>query len=76
MPLMEYRCEDCSREFEVLVGVSSEGDSNLCPNCGSGKVEKLFSTFSARASAPTPGPCGPACPPMGPCGAGSCPSFN
>lgn len=66
MPLFEYRCADCHRDFELLIRPS---ETACCPTCGEANVEKLFSETSAgrgelpiAASCP-PGnaPCGPAC---------------
>ncbi|TVQ97944.1 MAG: zinc ribbon domain-containing protein [Desulfovibrionales bacterium] len=40
MPLYEYMCEDCDKEFEELVF----GDpAVLCPHCGSARTDKLMS---------------------------------
>lgn len=71
MPLMEYVCQKCSHQFEILVGVSKDAEKAVCPECGSKKVEKQFSAFAARAvgnpgAAPTPPPskghsCGAGC---------------
>jgi putative FmdB family regulatory protein len=41
MPIFEYRCGDCDHEFELLV-LKTLG-APRCPECGSGKVEKLLS---------------------------------
>ena len=68
MPLYEYRCGTCSREFERLVFGS---ERPACPSCGSQALEKLLSTFAAHArgeAAPrsAPGPCGSCGDPRGP----------
>lgn len=42
MPLFEYECRACGREFELLVRT---GDSPACP-CGSTDLEKLLSNVS------------------------------
>lgn len=72
MPLYEYRCQSCSKTFEVLV----RGDERAqCPSCQGASLEKLFSVFAVNASgsAPAPqravGPCGSCGDPRGP---GSC----
>ncbi len=44
MPIYEYRCEDCSNEFEELVGISEPPPE--CPNCNSSRVNRLLSTPS------------------------------
>jgi putative FmdB family regulatory protein len=42
MPLYEYQCEACGREFE-LIRKFSDPPLEACPHCG-GKVRKLFSS--------------------------------
>ena len=44
MPIYEYRCEDCEKPFEKLVRAFRE--EVACPECGSGEVERLLSTFA------------------------------
>ena len=41
MPTYEYRCADCSHEFECFQRMSDEPVS-ICPECG-GSVERLIS---------------------------------
>jgi putative FmdB family regulatory protein len=53
MPIYEYRCQGCSREFEALVTARTVP---LCPTCGGGALERLISSFgvssqSTRSSA-------------------------
>ncbi|MBG0776806.1 MAG: zinc ribbon domain-containing protein [Desulfovibrionaceae bacterium] len=40
MPIHEYRCEKCGKEFEELVFGE---EAVACPECGSTKTEKLMS---------------------------------
>ncbi len=47
MPLFEYKCADCSNEFEELVG-NFEQKIN-CPKCNSLHVERKLSVFAASA---------------------------
>lgn len=75
MPLFEYICKSCGETAELLVAGSKK---LLCPNCGSKKLEKQFSTFSAPVSASksfSPPPCGTgSCPTRGfGCADGGCP---
>ena len=68
MPLFEYRCQDCSRDFEVLVRGS---ETPHCPSCNSESLEKRLSVFAARAGGSSremsaPGPCGACGDPRGP----------
>lgn len=76
MPIYEYKCSDCSEQFEVLV---RSGTVAQCPSCLSQKLEKQLSVFSKGQGALTstlmpagttlPGPCGSCGHPAGP---GSC----
>jgi len=47
MPLFEYRCKKCNKEFEELVRNSEE--KVCCPGCRSGKVEKKLSVFAHKS---------------------------
>jgi len=45
MPIYEYKCDDCGKEFEVLtIGMKEEGD-NTCPECKSKRTHRLMSRF-------------------------------
>lgn len=47
MPLFDFRCQACDREFEVLVRPASYGDpAPSCPACGSTRLDRLLSTFA------------------------------
>lgn len=48
MPLFEYRCSSCGREFERLA--SAEAEVPSCPSCGSKDVKKTVSGFAAGGS--------------------------
>ena len=53
MPIFEYKCDDCGREFEELV--FDQDETPACPRCGSEKTGKLMSCCrfkSGGASAP------------------------
>ena len=43
MPIYEYRCEECSRIGEFLVGVGQEKIEIKCRYCGSKSLYKIFS---------------------------------
>ncbi|MGD9782399.1 MAG: FmdB family zinc ribbon protein [Kiritimatiellia bacterium] len=64
MPLFEYICKSCGEFAELLV---TGAQKPSCPNCGSKKLEKQLSAFSA-AIASSPSFSAP------PCGTGSCPT--
>lgn len=40
MPILQYKCPACGKEFEELV--KSHGEEVLCPACG-GKAERSWS---------------------------------
>ena len=71
MPLFEYRCPACTREFEALVRTNETAE---CPDCGSKQVEKLLSMAAAHVGSGGSLPVTSACPPPshGPCGPGCC----
>ncbi len=46
MPIYEFTCEQCGREFSVLV--RRMGDSATCPECQSENVKRRMSGFAAR----------------------------
>lgn len=67
MPIYEYVCQECGRDFEKYVRAWAEPVS--CPACDGARVEKQLSTFAfsgteARARASSGGGCG--------CGRGGC----
>jgi putative FmdB family regulatory protein len=74
MPLYEYRCATCEREFELLLRSSEQP---RCPECGGVRLEKLLSIPAAHtaggeaslpmAERPAPGGCG-----LPACGSGGC----
>jgi len=70
MPLFEYLCKGCGKEFEKIV---PRHDSSVdCPHCASSQVEKQLSVFAVSSSqnsesfdtAPGCGRCGAAEPGM------------
>lgn len=46
MPIFEYICSRCGRRFEFLEKSGNSGEKS-CPQCGSRRLEKQFSVFSA-----------------------------
>lgn len=70
MPIYEYACHDCGREFEALVRSDTVP---ACPGCQSTRLEKqlsVFATAAATESSAAPvaamGPCGSCGHPDGP----------
>jgi putative FmdB family regulatory protein len=58
MPIYEYKCKQCSGEFEALVRSDTVAQ---CPKCHSRDLEKLLSVFATSASAPELAPAECAC---------------
>ena len=48
MPIYEFKCSDCSNEFEILIFRSDEKVN--CPSCDSQAVEKLMSACRHKSS--------------------------
>ena len=76
MPLYEYICRKCGKAHELLV--ASSGRKVACPDCGSTKMERQFSTFAAHSGAGRSGqfagcPAAGSCPSGGDCASGHCP---
>ena len=46
MPLYEYDCVGCLRRFSELRSTSEMDQEIDCPECGSRKTERFFSSFS------------------------------
>jgi putative FmdB family regulatory protein len=74
MPIFEYACHDCGKQFETLVRSETVP---ACPACGSVQLEKQLSVFATTtvtesAGAAMPSPCGSCGNPGGP---GAC-AFN
>jgi putative FmdB family regulatory protein len=51
MPIFEYSCKRCGKQFEQLQKSDCEVKIE-CPACGSADVEKAFSTFSGASCRP------------------------
>jgi putative FmdB family regulatory protein len=71
MPLFEYACRSCAREFEALVRAAETPE---CPSCHGTDLQRRLSVFaahtngsgSARDTMPMAGACGTCGDPRGP----------
>ena len=43
MPIYEYQCKKCGKEFEVIQKMDEGGEDLKCPSCGAKKPEKIMS---------------------------------
>lgn len=69
MPIYEYTCQSCGRDFELLVRGS---EKPACPHCSGERLTKLMSVVAGHVakggdSGPPPGGCG-----RPQCGTGGC----
>lgn len=48
MPLYEYYCEDCNKEFTLLQSASANQEETTCSECGSASVRRQMSTFTSK----------------------------
>ncbi len=48
MPLYEYQCSDCAREFDLLRPFHRADELIDCPACGSRQVQRKISVIALR----------------------------
>lgn len=48
MPLYEYHCEDCGREFTLLQSVNTDKSTTVCEHCDSGNVRPHISSCVSK----------------------------
>ncbi len=65
MPIYEYTCKNCGREFEELVRADEQP---ACPSCGQGGVERQMSVPAAHSVNSSQS----ACPARNACGMSHC----
>ncbi|MCL5122951.1 MAG: zinc ribbon domain-containing protein [Deltaproteobacteria bacterium] len=46
MPIFEFVCEECGKQFERIFFISECDSPVTCPSCGSEHTKKSFSVFS------------------------------
>jgi putative FmdB family regulatory protein len=62
MPIYEYRCRKCNKEFEAIQKLAEGPGDIVCPACGTNNPEKLISSCSAPSPAKAEGSShGPSC---------------
>ncbi len=66
MPIYEYRCEECGKQFELFVRSLSQEITPVCPKCGAQNVARSVSLFGVggasqggRDAAAAAAACGP-----------------
>ncbi len=48
MPLYEYRCEQCLKQFEVTQSVHARVEDTECPFCQAQQATRLLSSFASK----------------------------
>ena len=51
MPIYEYRCESCSKKFDVLTRFAERDKAQVCPACESTRTRVLVSSFAFAGGA-------------------------
>ena len=74
MPIFEYVCNNCKKEFEILVKSNKE-NTVKCISCNSDSVKKKFSSFAVNKLSSSVPECSAGCGggfDRGACGSGMC----
>jgi putative FmdB family regulatory protein len=51
MPIYEYFCEACQKEFEKILSLHEHDEVKIvCPNCGTNNVHQVMTPFFAVTS--------------------------
>lgn len=50
MPLYEYRCADCRREFEDISSYEDRDNKRACPSCSGNNIERKISSFGINTT--------------------------
>ena len=51
MPIYEYHCNNCDKEFDLLIMRRAEADQQICPNCESADVHRKISAPASSGGA-------------------------
>jgi len=68
MPIYEFKCNDCGKNFKSLIGVVAGNNEVRCPECGSKNLTRLLSVFAVKnfgGGKKDNGSGGPTCPTCG-----------
>ncbi|UCE20352.1 MAG: zinc ribbon domain-containing protein [Gemmatimonadota bacterium] len=49
MPIFEFECKRCGKQFEELILSQADEKALMCPKCSSKGITKLFSAFGFKA---------------------------
>ncbi len=55
MPLYEYKCKECGKQFESYRRLSEEGKIEMCPVCGSPAEKMGLSLFRPKGGSASGG---------------------
>jgi putative FmdB family regulatory protein len=50
MPIFEYECQNCPRQFQRIVMKAEEAEAMVCPDCGGTDLRKLVSRVAYHQS--------------------------
>lgn len=53
MPLYQFACADCEKEFEALIVRATSNPVAECPSCGSARTLRSFGLPAAPPTLPT-----------------------
>ena len=48
MPIYEYQCEGCTKQFSLMQSVHTNPGETVCPACGTARLQRLISRFAAK----------------------------